>query len=118
MLTRRTPWVFVLAVVVLVGALDLHPAGEWHNLLDTAEDGHYSHCAQGPNAPRHLEQFQAGQRPLCPYCLHQLRTGGAHLAAVALLATPSMAGFRGLVSTPLLRERCAAPRGARGPPSV
>jgi hypothetical protein len=47
-----------------------------------------------------------------------LRTGGAHLPVAAHLHAPSLAGFRGLISTPLLRERCAAPRGARGPPSV
>jgi hypothetical protein len=117
MFTRRTLWVLVLAAVVLVGALDLHPAGESHDVLGAAGEN-YSPSAKHPNAPPHFEQLELAQRPFCPFCLHQLRIGGARLPISALLATPSLAGFRGLVSTPLLREHCAAPRGARGPPSV
>ena len=118
MLTRRTPWVLALTIVVLLGALDLHPAGELHDVLGAAGDGSFSQSAKHPNAPIHFEQYEAGQRPVCPICLHQLRTGGAHLAMAAHLQAPSLAGFRGLVSPSLLRERCASPRGARGPPSA
>jgi hypothetical protein len=118
MLTRRTLWVLALTVVVLLGALDLHPAGELHDVLDAAGDGSFSRSAKHPNAPAHFEQYEAGQRPVCPFCLHQLRTGGAHPAMAARLQAPALAGFRGLILTPLLRERCAAPRGARGPPSA
>jgi len=118
MLTRRTPWVLALTVVLLLSALDLHPAGELNDDLDAAGDRSFSQSAKHPNAPAHFEQFEAGQRPLCPFCLHQLRTGGVHFPLAAHLFAPSLAGFRGLVSTPLLRERCAAPRGARGPPSA
>jgi hypothetical protein len=116
MLTRRTPWVLALTVVLLLGALDFHPVGEQHDVLGAAGEGSYSQSAKHPNAPVHFEQFEAGQRPVCPFCLHQLRTGGAHLPMAAHLQAPSLAGIRGLISTPLLRERCAAPRGARGPP--
>lgn len=118
MQTKRTPWVLLLAVVVLFGALDLHRAGETHELLGGSGDGAFSRSAKHPNAPAHFEQFEAGQRPVCPICLHQLRTGGAHLPVAAHLQAPSLAGFQGLCSTLLLRERCAAPRGARGPPSA
>ncbi len=119
MLRRRAPWVLALTVVLLLSALDRHPAGELHDVLDAAADeGTYSLSAKHPNAPAHFEQFEAGQRPVCPLCLHHLRTGGAHLPVAAHLHAPSLAGFRGLISTPLLRERCAAPRGARGPPSA
>lgn len=122
MLMRRTPWVFALTVFLLLGAIDFHPAGELHEALGglggSTDDGNYSKSAKHPNAPAHFEQFEAGQRPVCPICLHQLRTGGAHLPVAAHLHAPSLAGFRGLISTPLLRERCAAPRGARGPPSA
>jgi hypothetical protein len=119
MLTRRTPWVLALTVALLLSAIDLHPAGELHDVLGGAADaGSFSQSAKHPNAPAHFEQFEAGQRPVCPICLHQLRTGGAHLPVAAHLHAPSLAGFHGLISTPLLREHCAAPRGARGPPSV
>jgi len=118
MLTRRTPWVLALTVVLLLSAIDLHPAGELHDVLGATGNESYSQSAKHPNAPTHFEQYEAGQRPVCPICLHQLRTGGAHLAAAAQLLAPSLAGFCGLVSTPFLRERCAAPRGARGPPSA
>jgi hypothetical protein len=119
-MTRRTPWVLGLAAVVLLGALDLHLAGESHELLGAAAgwDEIYSRSAKHPNAPAHFEQFEAGQRPSCPFCLHQLRTSGAHHRMVSRLATPTLAGFGGLVSAPLLRERCAAPRPARGPPAA
>ena len=115
----KRPWVLALTVVLLLSALDRHPAGELHDVLDAAADeGSYSQSAKHPNAPAHFEPFEAGKRPVCPICLHQLRTGGAHLPAAAHLHVPSLAGFRGLLSTPLLRERCAAPRGAHGPPSA
>jgi hypothetical protein len=118
MLTRRIPWVLALTAVLLLSALDLHPAGELHDVLGAAGEGSYSQSAKHPNAPTHFEQYEAGQRPICPICLHQLRTGGTHFPVAAKLYSPSLAGFSGLVSTPHLRERCAAPRGARGPPSA
>ena len=118
MLTRRTPWVLVLAAVVLVGALDLHLAGEPHELLSAGGAKTFSRSAKHPNDPAHFEQFEAGERPDCPLCLHQLRSSGAHLRLVARLAAPALAGFRRFASAPVLLERCAAPRGARGPPAV
>ncbi|HEX4965667.1 MAG TPA: hypothetical protein VF173_32955 [Thermoanaerobaculia bacterium] len=118
MFLRRIPWAAILAAVVLLGALDLHPAGEWHDPLESGAQGLFSKCAQHPDAPRHIEQFEAGQRPDCPYCLHHLRTGGAHLPIAAVLGPPSLAGFRGLISSPLLRENGALPLSARGPPSI
>ena len=117
MLMRRAPWAFVLTVVLLLGGFDLHPAGESHDALGPGA-GDYSQSAKHPNAPAHFEQDQVAQRPVCPVCLHQLRTGGVHLAVAASLAGPSLAGFRRPVVTLLLREHCAAPRGARGPPSA
>jgi hypothetical protein len=118
MLMRRAPWALVLAIVLLLGALDLHPAGESHDVLDAGRGGDYSPSAKHPNAPIHFEQAQPAQRPVCPVCLHHLRTGGAHFAVALSLASPSLAGFRLPVTDLLLREHCAAPRGARGPPSV
>lgn len=117
MLTRRTPWVLVLAAVVLVGALDMHLADESHELAGVAADGTYSSSAKHPNAPAHYEQFEEGQQPDCPFCLHQLRISGVHLRLVSRLATPTLSSYLGLAAAPAGRERYAAPDVARGPPA-
>src|SRR5258707_11497190 len=88
MLKRRTPWVLVLAAVVLLGALDLHLADESHEFVGAGGLGAFSRSAKHPNAPAHFEQFEAGERPDCPFCLHQLRISGAHLRLASRLATP------------------------------
>jgi hypothetical protein len=113
MTVRRTPWVLLVASVVLLGTLDLHPGGEAFN----GAGKFYSLSAKHPTQPTHFEGSQEAQRPQCPVCLHQLRTSGAHLSLAALIAAPVLAGLRQPLSTTLARERCAAPRGARGPPS-
>ncbi|HEV7785892.1 MAG TPA: hypothetical protein VGQ28_11185 [Thermoanaerobaculia bacterium] len=118
MLTRRTPWVLILAAVVLVGALDMHLADESHELAGVGADGTYSRSAKHPNAPAHYEQFEEGQQPDCPFCLHQLRISGAHLSLVARLATPTLGSYLGPDAAPVLRERRAAPDVARGPPAL
>ena len=113
MTARRTLWVLLVASVVLLGTLDLHPGGEALN----GAGKFYSLSARHPSQPIHFEGSQEAQRPQCPVCLHQLRTSGAHLTLAALVAAPALAGFRPPFSTTLAREHCDAPRGARGPPS-
>src|SRR5258707_13259234 len=118
MLTRRTPWVLVLAAVVLVGAVDVHLVDESRALASAGADGTYSLSAKHPNAPAHYEPFEPGQRPDCPFCLHQLRISGAQLRLVSRLATPTLGNFRGSDAAPVLWERRAAPDVARGPPAL
>src|ERR1700704_1080278 len=118
MLMGRTPWVLAL-LVVLLGALDFHPAAESHDDLGDSTDGEtFAQTAKLPNVPAHCEQLKAGQRPVRPIRLPKLRRGGAHLPVAAPLLAPSVTGFGGLISPPLLRECCAAPRDARGPPAA
>jgi len=118
MLTRRTPWVLVLAAVVLVGALDMHLTDESHEFVGAGGDGTYSRSAKHPNAPAHYEQFEPGQQPDCPFCLHQLRISGAHLRLVSRLATPTLGSYQGSDAAPVLCDRLVAPDGARGPPAL
>jgi hypothetical protein len=115
-MARRAPWILLLVAAVFFGTLELHPVGEaLHESLLAAGDP-YSLTARHPGLPAHFEPSQQAQRPVCPVCLHQLRTNGAHLLPAALVTTPVSTGFYRPISTTLLRERCAAPRGARGPP--
>ena len=118
MLMRRTSWVLAL-MVVLLGALDLHPAVELHDDPgDSTDEETFAQPAEPPNVPAHFEQLKADKRPVCPIRLRKLRKDGAQLPVAARLHAPSVTGFGGLISTPLLRECCAAPRGARGPPAA
>lgn len=118
MLMRRAPWVLAL-LVVLLGALDFHPAAEPHDDLgDSTDEETFAPPAKHPNVSAHFEQLKAAKRPACPIRLRKLRKDGAHLPVAAHLLAPSVTGFGGLISTPLLRECCAAPRDARGPPAA
>ncbi len=118
MLMRRTLWVLAL-LVVLLGALDFHPAVESHDDPgDSTDEETFAQPAKPPNASAHFEQFKAGKRPVCPIRLRKLRKDGAHLPVAARLHTLSVTGFGGLISTPLPHECCAALRDARGPPAA
>lgn len=118
MIARRARWVLLLAAVVFLGTLDLHPVGETIHATVPGAGDLYSASARHPGQPVHFEASQEAQRPVCPVCLHQLRTGGTHLLLAAHLTAPVLAGFCPLLPTTLVRERSAAPRGARGPPLV
>lgn len=118
MFRKRTPWVLVLAAVVMVGALDMHLADESHEFGGVRADGTYSVSAKHPNAPAHYEPYEPAQQPDCPFCLHQLRISAAPFPLVARLATPIVGIYRGFDSAPVLSERRAAPDGARGPPAL
>lgn len=118
MLTRRPPWVLLLAAVVLAGALDMHLVDESRELAGAGTDGTYSLSAKHPNAPAHCEPFEPSQEPDCPCCLHQLRVAGAYLRLVSRLPTPMLGSFRAPNAAPLLREHRAAPDVARGPPAL
>jgi hypothetical protein len=118
MLSLRRFWVSLLAAVLLLGAVDLHAPGEVLDSLAHAQGETYSSSARHPGQPAHFETSQELTHPVCPLCLHRLRTSGAHLLAVAGLeplaqqaakvpdrALPTGHGVRG-------------PIGARGPPAV
>lgn len=110
--------VCLLAVALLGGALERHSPGELHGGLAACRQGVYSRSARHPNAPAHFEATEDYDCPLCPFCLHHLRTGAARLSFAALLAAPSLTELRGPSHSPLAGKCFAAPSGARGPPSV
>jgi hypothetical protein len=118
MLFQRRLWAGLLAAVLLLGAVDLHAPGE---VLDSLAHPHgetYSASARHPGQPAHFETSQESTHPVCPLCLHRLRTSGAHLLAVAglepLVRQASRVPDRALPSGHGVR----GPIGARGPPSV
>lgn len=114
----RFPWAGLLAVLVLLGAVDLHPAGEEHGLVPFAGDEAYVPEAAHPDQPLHLEQAGAAERPHCPACLHHLQTRVAHLSAIAAVVPPApRAGAAGEVRS-LPSAISLRPSGARAPPSL
>ncbi|HEY0510433.1 MAG TPA: hypothetical protein VGH73_00925 [Thermoanaerobaculia bacterium] len=118
MLTQRGFWASLLAAFLLVSAVDLHAPGETLDPLGHAREETYSLTARHPGQPAHFESSCDAKRPACPVCLHQQRTGGAHLLAAAALEplARQAAGVNDL-SLPSGHES-RGPSGARGPPSV
>jgi hypothetical protein len=117
MFARRASWAALFATVLLLGAIDWHPAGEPPHALAPHTGVIYFPSASHPGQPTHLEAAKAAERPVCPACLHQLRTGGAHLRPAAALPPPDpRAAAAPDRSLPRALDR-RRPRGARGPPS-
>jgi hypothetical protein len=112
---NRTARILFLVAALLAGTLELHPR-EAHTGLAGCQHGAYSRSARHPQAPAHFESTDEEDCPLCPVCLHHLRTGAARLPFAALLAAPSLAELCGLSPLPLAGKRFVTPRGARGPP--
>lgn len=114
----RFPLAGLLALLVLFGAVDLHPAGEEHGLVPFAGDESYVPEAAHPDQPIHLEQASAAERPHCPACLHHLQTRGALLRTAAAVAPPlpRLALAAEMRWVPAGSSRC--PSGARAPPSL
>lgn len=106
----------LLAAFFLLGAFELHAPGEVLEGSGHAEGEAYSASAVHPGQPAHFEASEDARRAPCPLCLHQLRTGGAHLLAIAGLDAPA--------SRPALRDDLPLPAGhlarassgARAPP--
>lgn len=118
MLTKRGFWASLLAAVLLLSAVDLHAPGEAIDSLAHTHGGTYSASARHPEQPAHLEASQDSTHPVCPLCLHRLRTSGAHLTAVAALEPLARQVSR--VQDPALHSGhgVRGPSGARAPPSV
>ncbi len=116
--TQRRFWASLLAAFLLLGAVDLHSPGEALDSLAHPQGETYSLTARHPGQPVHFEASCDAKRPVCPVCLHHLRTSGAHLLAVAGLE-PLARRDAGIQSRPLLSDYdLRGPSGARGPPSV
>jgi hypothetical protein len=116
--TQRRPWASLLAVVLFLSAFDLHAPGEAIDSLAHSHSESYSSSARHPGQPAHLEASQDSTHPVCPLCLHRLRTSGAHLTAVAVLEPLARQGSRAQNPTPHSGHGVRGPSGARAPPSV
>jgi hypothetical protein len=116
--SRRNLWASLLAVLLLLGAVDLHAPGDTLASLGHLQEGSYSASARHPGQPAHFEPSDDAQRPVCPICLHLLRTSGAHILAVRGLEPLARraAGVQDLAPSSLQGVRSLS--GARAPPSV
>ncbi len=118
MLAKGRLWASLLALALSLSVVDLHAPGEALDSQANARDHTYSLSARHPGRPAHFEASAEAAHPACPLCLHQLRTSGAHLLAVAALEPLA----RGLVKPGELAlpggHDALSSRGARGPPSV
>jgi hypothetical protein len=112
-------WAALLAALVLLGGLEIHPGAEAHDPLAGLAGGHqdlYFPGASHPVARPHAEEARAVPRPPCAACLNRLQGSGAHLAPAASLSTP-LAGHPlppAAAVAPL--QKSLRPDGARAPP--
>jgi len=118
----RIGWAALLAALVLLGSLEIHPGAEAHESIAGVAGlagGHrdiYFPGASHPVARPHAEEAKAVPRPLCAVCLNRLQGSGAHLAAAASLST-LLAGHSlppAAAVAPL--QKSLRPDGARAPP--
>ena len=115
----RVSWAALLAALVLLGGLEIHPASEAHDAV-AALGGHqqevYFPGASHPVQPAHAETATPVQRPLCAACLNRVQSMGARLDRSASLVTPLLGGALpvAVATSPLLRS--LRPDGARAPP--
>ncbi|HEY0781024.1 MAG TPA: hypothetical protein VGE98_01110 [Thermoanaerobaculia bacterium] len=114
-----THFAALLAALVFVSGLEIHPAGEVRDSLPglAREDGG-SALAAAPERPLQLSAAapSAAKRPLCPACLHRLLTGGAHLPAAELPLGTALAGRTLEPARSLLLPPPSHRLGARAPP--
>ena len=117
--TTHMVWAALLACVVLLGGLELHPAAESQEPLGALSGGHddtYFQGASHPVQPPHAETATAKQRPFCAVCLNRLDGRGVRLEQAARLLTPPSAHALpdAVATSPLARSQ--RPDGARAPP--
>ncbi|HBL29883.1 MAG TPA: hypothetical protein DD490_23850 [Acidobacteria bacterium] len=113
---QRSLWSAVLALVLLSGAMDIHPVGERHSLLEPAGGSEYSPQAVHAGQPLHLEPGFAIARPHCPICLQRLQLGGLHLDAAPGLAPPGAGRRVAPAGEAPPAEAFLSASSARGPP--
>jgi hypothetical protein len=111
----------MLAAAMLLGGLELHPAGESHDPLGSLAGRQGETFFQGashPVQPPHAETAREARRPLCALCLNRLQSLGARLDRAARLSTLTASRRLPLAvaTTPLLRS--LHPDGARAPPAA
>jgi hypothetical protein len=112
----------VLAALVLIGGVELHPAAESREpLAALASPRHqdtYFPAASHPVQPPHAETAKAELHPFCAICFSRSQGNGARLAAAARISA-SLAGSpltAAVAASPL--QRSLRPDGARAPPAA
>jgi hypothetical protein len=113
---RSSLWGALLGLFLLLGALDFHPTGELHSLLEPRGASEYSPEATHPGQPIHLEPGAVVEQPHCPVCLHRLQLGGLHLTAAAELVPPDTRDLLPAAGDPAFAHGTFSPSGARAPP--
>jgi hypothetical protein len=118
MMIRRNFWAGLLAAFLLLGTVDLHAPGDVLDSLGHLQEGTYSASARHPGQPAHFEPSADAKRPVCPICLHLLRTSGVHLVAVRGLEPLASRIAGALDFVPSSRRGVRSQSGARAPPAV
>jgi hypothetical protein len=108
--------VSLLAVLLLLGALDFHPADEAHGGWGPGGGQVYFPTAAHPDLPLHWEQAHPAERPHCDACLHRLQSQGLHPQAPVSIAPPSSRDVARPASGPAALRVSLRPSGARAPP--
>jgi hypothetical protein len=115
MIARRPLRTLMLAALVLAGAVHRHLDGETLDAQINLQPG----LVQVQDPPSHghklhIDPLRLVQRPVCPACVHHLRTSGAQVrAAIALLPALRALGGTGrrTVGVSLAFYRPNVPRG-------
>jgi hypothetical protein len=111
----------LLALAVLAGGLEIHPAAESHDPLAGfahAAGETYFPGASHPVQPHHAETARMAQRPVCAICLSRLQNVGARPAPAARVSGSLAAGSLPINSALSPLQRSLRPDGARAPPAA
>ena len=118
MWVKRTPWSALLIAVLLLGALDWHPAGDLHNASAPSGSEVYFPGAEHPSQPAHFEQADPSHRQVCPVCALRAQTSGMHLRPAVVMAPPlPVVRPAGDPASPLASVALRS-SGARAPPFI
>lgn len=112
-------WSGLLALISLLGAVDLHPAlhsdGDSHGLAG-GEAGIYFPAASHPGQPVHFEAASPAERPHCAACFLRVQTRGTATPPAAAPA-PAVPSERLAAAPDAVASRMSfRPSGARAPP--
>jgi hypothetical protein len=105
----------LLALVLLVGAVDLHVQEALEPLGPAGESLYYPGAAH-QGQPVHVEKADPVERPHCAACLHHLQTRGAHLQPVSSALPADLTFHLWPAPAPSASRIARSPFGARGPP--
>jgi hypothetical protein len=103
-----------LAVLLLAGTLEIHPADEAANPLGAPEL--YFPGAAHPEQPAHIETSAAVERPHCPACLNRVQGGAAGLPSPLEQAAPLRLGRLRTASSSLPFQVARGSVRGRAPP--